>query len=437
MRPLGAGLCAAVSAAAFAALTRVFAFWSGSFAWGAAAAALSAGAGLAAGLALGRPSEAATGWWRAAAALSGPLAAAWLRLAGLNDGDPGLLTPGATASLLPLLPAAALAFLALGRAYAACDAPSAAAALLPPAALLAAAAALGRAEPSLVLALSTPALLLGLPRRAAVAALLLCAAAAWRAPHAFRDVWTLRLDVLYAGWKWVLPPAGDEGLGAVAFPDRRLASLRLGRLAFEDHGSGQAALLAVLGQRENAAPRALLVRPRGTPLPNAARMAGLEAELVDPDGRADALLESLWSATVSAAPLASWKARRRPAGEGYGLLMLRVGGDGGREERAGLADARALKAWRRRLEPGAAAGVYLPGIASADSVSEAKAAASAAFGHAAVLDLDTAVLVLASPQPVLTDAGTLASRLPMTARVGWDPVELLKTLRWRPDGARK
>ncbi|MDX6768293.1 MAG: hypothetical protein SF051_02075, partial [Elusimicrobiota bacterium] len=78
----------------------------------------------------------------------------------------------------------------------------------------------------------------------------------------------------------------------------------------------------------------------------------------------------------------------------------------------------------------------LPGHAAPAEVESARRAAAAAFGHAAVADLPAGVLVVGSPRPVVTDPAALAERLPVAARLGWEPAEVLaKGVVWRAGGA--
>lgn len=413
-RPASAGLAAACAAAAFAGLARTLGLWTGDFASGAGLAVACAGAGLAAAFAFGAPSSAAAPWWSLAAALTGPVLAAWVKVAGLSAHQPELLTYGPAAPLGPLLPACALAFFLLGRAARASRARGPLDAAWAPAALLAAHAALGRLEAPLVLALATPALLLAAPRPGpAAASLALAAACAGSAAGAFRAVWTLRLDHLYAGWTWISPPAGEDARGAVRFPDGRAAVLRAGRLTFEDHATARLALAVVLGQAAAEPRGVLLAAPGGPTLLAAARAAGLEAAVRD-------------------------RPPRTPPSARLDLLVARVPGRGGRADRARLVDLAALRAWRRGLTPEAPAGILFDSSAPAADVAAAAQDAAAAFGHAAVAELPGGVLVVASPRPVIADPGALAWRLPAPARLGWDPAVVLGTVvRWRPDAPRK
>ena len=432
-----AALTAACAAAAFASLTRLLGLWTGDITLGAGLAVACAAAGLAASFLLAAPGPDARPWWCLAAALSGPALAVWTRLAGLSASDPAYLGPAAT-PLLPLLAPAAAAFFFLGRA-----ARGARAGLVgvaqPPLATLAACAALERVEAPLVLALATPALLLAVPARLpALAGLALAAACGWNARAALRDAWTLRLDHLYAGWTWLAPPAGAEGLGLARFPDGRVASLRAGRLTFEDADSARLAMLAVLGQCVDPPTRVVLARPRNPSMTYAARAADLATIVVDPSPQADGLLAAIWS--LSGTPLdPAWKARRSaPGSPPADLLMIRVPGRGRRAERSGLADARALRAWRRTLRAGAPAGVLFAADAAPADVAATVADAASVFGHVRVADLPAGVLVLASPAPVATRADELVARLTMPVRVGWDPAPALeKGVRWRPEGPGK
>lgn len=436
-----AGLAAAVSAAAFAALARVLGLWTGDFSRGAALAALCAAAGLAAARLGGAPGERARGAWSVAAGVAGAAFAAWARLSGLNAHDPALLDPAASVSALALLPAAALLFFLLGRAARGAHRAQPLHLLAAPAALAATHLALERADPALVLAAACAPWLLAAPPRAALAGLAVAGALGWHARAALRDVWTLRLDGLYPGARWLWEPAGGEGLGALRFPDGRLALLRAGRVYFEDPLGARAVVLAALGQRPegSVATSALCVTPRSPSPLNAARNAGLDAVVVDPDPRAGRVVEALWKEMAAGAePSPGWAPRRRPEpGPAAGLLLLRVPGRGAERDRRGTADRRALAAWRRALDADAPGAVLLAGQAAEADVAAARADAAAVFGHAAVLDLPAHVVVVASPRPVLTDPQELARRLPLPARMGWDAAAFLGRLRWRPDGARK
>ncbi len=222
-------------------------------------------------------------------------------------------------------------------------------------------------------------------------------------------MWTLRLDHLFAGWAWRLPPAGPEGLGAVRFPDGRVAVLRAGRLEFEDPATARLALLVLLGQSERAPGAVALSRPRGLTLPLAARAAGLEVLVLDDaPASADALLRALWDAPPPTAPDPAWAARRvLPASPRADMLLARVGGPRAPPTAPASPTARLVRAAprsspiaRHRPMPGQAAPLT-------------SAVGKKATIHAATPRSPTcrpACSVVASPRPVVSDAARLAER---------------------------
>ncbi|HXS99404.1 MAG TPA: hypothetical protein VN915_01915 [Elusimicrobiota bacterium] len=439
-RALAWCVCAAAGAA-LAALAGLLGRWSASPALGWAVALGAAGLGRAAALAgpadAGEESARA---WAAAGALAALAAPALLRAAGLSDADPALLrAPLAGGGPLALALCGVLAALAAGawsRAVPRAGAPGAAAAL---AGAAAAWAGSRLADPALLLAAASLAVLaaaeLGerpwrspafstLRARAFAAAAAAGLALAALTPNLLLSIWMARLQAAYPGGSYLA--LGDDGARlwtAYRFSNGGAVMLRDGVLQTPDPETAQLALLAVLGQREGPS-RLLLARPPEALLALTAQKDGAVVTIDDGSAAERKVLDALgggarWRAALTAP---------RGAAAPNAALVFVPAPVAAREP----SRRAALRALRSRLAEGAAAGLLFPAGAPERAVDAAARDAAAAFGTARVADLPKGALVLASASPARTDAATLAAALAMSTDA---PVADLQArtalIRWR------
>jgi hypothetical protein len=427
---------AAAGGAAAVALALLLGRWCASPFDGAGLALVAAALGVLAGARRGPLDPAAARVRAAAGALAALAIPALLRVVGLSLASPLQLAhplAGAGQAVLALGQAGALAAAAAfawtralrGRA----GLPAAAAAL----AGAGAAWTAGRAGPAEALAVAALVALSGaaLAERpwaswearafrarlfaAAPAAGLLLAAAA---PGLMRDVWMARLHAAYPGGEYLTRGAdGARVWASYRFSNGDGALLRDGVLQLTDPASAWAAAVAVLGQRPATASLLISGEPASLAA-DAALTLGAAADFVRGTPAAAAAADRLsapdWRKSVPA------PAAGAPLGAALALVPAPLDPF---ERRAAVGPA-ALATLRRRLRDGAAAAVLLPPNASPATVDAVLAASARVFGRSRAADLPRGTLVIASPDPVVTDPGTLFSRMPLTARLS------------RPDGAR-
>lgn len=420
---------AAAAGAALAALAGLLGRWSANPALGWAVALGAAGLGRAAlsalaGSSIAAPEESPTEdsserdarSWAVAGSLAALAVPALLRAHGLSGAAPSLLYDPLDGGALALVQAGILAAFAAGawsRASRGAGAGGTAAALAAGAAVF---GAMRFADPAMFLAAAALAVLAAaelrerpwrsretapLRARAYAMAAVLGLALAALAPNLLPTIWMARLQSAYPGGSYLtLADDGARLWAAYRFSNGDAMMLRDGVPQTPDPATARLALFAVLGQRPGLN-RILLARPPEALLAIAAQEDGALVTIEDGSRAEAAVLDALGGR--------GWRDRlivpREAAAPNAALIFLPTP-----SSTRGLADLKSLKALRRRLADGAAAGVLFPAGAPARDVDAAARDAAAVFGAARVADLPKGVLVLASPA-VQTDPAALTGNL--------------------------